>query len=447
MTIRPPAAMCTLTEEGAFTIVKVKHRCTVCYEFDTSASNADLALRYVVVVDGNALPTRDGKPSALNGKNRTISVAALPGSKVALFLNSDVHPDYQRHPVYAVQVGDNDVLVTITERAGRISHESSKLRPPRQQLDAKSGKPVDMYSAALTGDIWMEISTVYTAAEADAMLPADTDPDIRGLVRQIYEGLPSKQLQVTFPAADGAPRRAMAVRFDESDNVLGNVTHCALLTGVLPRTHPCAYAALLTEARAAGVTSLRVTSGWRPMLGSIAHRAGLGLDIDYVESDSDHVAINRAALTKVALKRNDNVSELEQNLYADYMHAKWVAEESDKERTAAQNILAHNRDSGAKDLLQRRLTAAEETAKKAKSAKDLAEGDWSHERDRHEPSLIRTLRAKLSYNKSINQILDPWYIDTNTNDDIPAVPNEQRSQNEKTHNNHLHITVSDPKIL
>jgi hypothetical protein len=60
---------------------------------------------------------------------------------------------------------------------------------------------------------------------------------------------------------------------------------------------------LLAEARAAGVTELRITSGWRPMLGSIAHRAGLGLDIDYAESATEHVALNRAALAVDRVER------------------------------------------------------------------------------------------------------------------------------------------------
>ena len=78
---------------------------------------------------------------------------------------------------------------------------------------------------------------------------------------------------------------------------------------------------------------------------------------------------------------------------------------------------------------------------------DDAKDAWNRERDGHEPSLIRTLRDKLSHNHAIDQVLDPWYVDTNTQDRSPAVPNEHRSANEKTHNNHLHITIVEPKIL
>jgi len=49
----------------------------------------------------------------------------------------------------------------------------------------------------------------------------------------------------------------------------------------------------------------------------------------------------------------------------------------------------------------------------------------------------------------VKQLFDPWYMDANTADNIPAAPNEQReaNANERTHNNHLHITVLEPKIL
>ena len=40
-------------------------------------------------------------------------------------------------------------------------------------------------------------------------------------------------------------------------------------------------------------------------------------------------------------------------------------------------------------------------------------------------------------------------MDADTTDKIAAVANEQRSSNpnERLHNNHLHITVREPKIL
>lgn len=368
---------CTLAASDAVTTVRVGTKRSVTYEFDTKATKADLALPYVVSINDRVLPEYSEQPRALSGKARKISLVVDPGSRVALFLNSDVHPDHRRHPVYAVQVGANDVLVKITERKGRIGHERSTLRTPFCRPSSTPGKSLEVYEAALTGDIWMEISHLYTVSEAEALLPAGTSPAVRDAVRRIYAGLPTPELVVKFTAADAVPVPALRVRFEESDNVLANITHCPFLTGVLPRSHPRSFAALLTEASSAGVTELRVTSGWRPMLGSIVHRTGLGLDITYAEGQGQRVHINRAALTDSAVPRSDN----------------------------------------------------------------------GRARDQDEPKLVHALRDKLCGNSSIKQVFDPWYMEGNTLDNKPPVPNEQLSPNERLHNNHLHVTVLEPKIL
>lgn len=442
-----PLASAALTRGESVTVVRVGSKRRVCYVFDTSASNHDLALRYRVTIDGKLMSTPGDSPRVLDAKSRKIDVLAAPGSKVALLLNSDVHPAFRRHPVYAVQVADNDVLVRIKERKGRIGHESAVLRPPNRQEGATPGKLVDVYDASLTGDIWMGISTLYTEEEADRMLADDTDATVRAAVRQIFRGLPANELVVRFPASDSAPGLTLRLRFGESDNVRENTCCCPLLTGVLPRTHPRTYAALLSEARAAYITELHVTSGWRPMLGSIVHRAGLGLDINYAESANGNVLINRAALTDPKAKRNDNVSEREQQLYVEYEEAKEVATEQTNAYSRAKKQLEINRDPKETERLQKIFDSAETQKNEAERRKIIAEKEWDKERDRHEHHLIRTLRGKLSHNKSVTQVLDPWYMDTNTRDNIPAVPNEHKSKNEVTHNNHLHVTIGDPKIL
>jgi hypothetical protein len=109
--------------------------------------------------------------------------------------------------------------------------------------------------------------------------------------------------------------------------------------------------------------------------------------------------------------------------------------------------LAHSRDKDDIARLQDRVRNAQ--IRLTQSDQDLAraKGNWDAERNAHESSLISTLRGKLHRNSSITQVLDPWYMDINTKDNVPPVPNEQRSPNEKIHNNHLHITVLEPKIL
>ena len=302
----------------------------------------------------------------------------------------------------------------------------------------------------VTGDIWMQISHLYTSAEADALLPADTTPAIRAAVRSIYAGLARPELSVKFAASDTGPALTLRVVFrDEMQgNVRDNTTHCPWLTGILPRTHPCAFAALLTEAHAAGVTSVAVTSGWRPSLGSIAHRAGLGLDITYLEGGGESVFLNRASLTNGSAAGNGNVSAREKVLWREHQDAKAALVRGESKIAEQQNRIA--RGGGAHSVQSTQESEDNDLGLKAlRAAAITTRKEWNAERDCHEPDPIRKLRARLGLNPSVKQLFDPWYMDADTADKIAPVPNEQRrsNPNERLHNNHLHITVREPKIL
>ncbi len=444
-----PDATCTLSPAGAVTTVLVGPKCRATYEFNTKATSAGLTIPYVVAVNGQVLSEFAAKPGAL-GKSRKIVIVADPGSRIALFLNSDVHPAHRKNPVYALQLGSNDVHVKVTERKGRIGHEWPTVGQ-RYCRTGPKGEVIDVYEASLTGDIWMAISHVYTAAEADALLPVDTSAAVRAAVCSIYAGLRRPELIVHFPASDSAPGLTLKVEFREEmqDNVRANTTWCPWLTGILPRTHPCAYAALLTEAHAAGVTAVRVTSVWRPSFGSIAHRAGLGLDITYIEGGAKKAFFNRAFLVNLLAPKNGNVSEREKALWRDYQNAKADLAAREKERDAAERQFKRNRDPARVAQLRGELVIAQDRVDVLSGRAATARKDWDDERNRNEPTLIRGLRDRLSQNRSVKQLFDPWYMDANTTDSIPPVPNEQRvsNQNERVHNNHLHITVREPKIL
>ncbi len=451
MTGSAPDAVCTLSPEGTVTTVRVGPRCKVTYEFDTSATSAGLALPYVAAINGKVAPEYAEKPASLSRNKRKIELLVKPGSRIALFLNSDVHPDHRRNPVYALQVGQNDVHVKITEVKGRIGHEQPTVGTRYCRRSPTPGKDIDVYDASLTGDIWMAISHVYTAAEADALLPSDTSPVVRAAVCSIYAGLSRPELVVNFPASDSAPRLTLKVEFLEEmlDNVRANTTWCHWLKDVLPRTHPRAYAALLTEAHAAGITLVRVTSAWRPMFGSIAHRAGLGLDITYIEGGQKRGFFNRAFLINLKAPRNGNVSERERELWRDYQDAQAELAVAEKERGVAERQLNRNRDPQKSSQLESSFTRRNDRLDAARRRSALASQKWNNEKNGNEPVLIRDLRERLGKNQFIKQIFDPWYMDANTADDIPPVPNQQRSgnANERVHNNHLHITVREPKIL
>lgn len=378
MSANASAGTCTLSTAGAVQEVTVATKCKVTYEFDTRATSADLALPYVVAVDGRVLPKYQEQPGVLSKRKRSIELLVDPGSKIELYLNSDVHPEYRRTPVYPVVVGKDDVLMKITERTGRISRAETALRGPFCRTSA-TGQALEVYETDLTGDIWMAISHLYTAAEANAIIPSDIDPGIRDAISRIYSGLNEPELTIVFAGSDAAPASRLVMQFmpEMQDNVRMNTTYCPWLAGILPRTHPRAFAALMTAARSARVSVVHVTSSWRPCKGSIAHRVGLGLDINYVEAGQERVSINRS------------------------------------------------------------FTAPKPRGERAQSGETTAQ----------EPSTLKTLREALGNNVSVKQVFEPWYMDSNTRDSVPAVENKQVSANERLHHNHLHITVLEPKIL
>jgi hypothetical protein len=414
MTRPSPAATVVKTVERDVCTVPVCTRCNVCYEFDTRATNRDLAIPYRVSLNGKVLESATTQRKL--GANRKIILQAEPGSRIALFLNSDVHPKFRKHPVYEAVVGANDVHIKITEKKNK--HAESAVLVPSQPGPAQPGqRGLDTYEAALTGDIWMHISHRYTEAEADAMLPKDMPLAIRDAVLRIYAGLKSIQLEVYIPAIGAAAAMKMNLRFQESDNAKEHINSCSLLKDVLPRTHPHAFAALMTEAYAAGVNHISLTSCWRPMLGSIVHRAGLGLDVVHIASDTQKVAINRAGLKEK--NRSIYVSEQEIKAYDEYMDA------LDKNRNISKSSEGNNE------------------AVPTKKAREK----WQEEMIKGEPALMTTLRKYLINHQSIKQILDPWYLETNSKDMNEKVANEQRSSLENLHNNHLHITIMEPNIL
>jgi hypothetical protein len=434
------AAGCTRPDPDAVTVARVGERFSVCYAFDTSATRADLLLPYAVAVNGTILPEFDRRAARLDRNKRRICVAARQGDKVALYLNSDAWPQFRRHPVYAVTVGKRDILVEVVEKPGRDGAALAALKDPYPKPSRPGGGTLDAYQARLTGDVWLHVSHQYTEAEAKRCLPAGIDAGIADAVLGIYRGLSAPRMTVAFPASDSAA--ALTIEFEpgSDDNARANITSFNLLRDGVARVHPHAYVALLTGARAAGVTRLGISSGWRPMIGSIEHRIGLALDTNYIDNPERHVAINRVALTQPGGAGKENVSEKERALYQAYLLANAESGRRKGEAIAAEKIAQHNPSSeniAQRDASNRRSDAASESMKKA-------EHDWNDERNKIEPSLIKNLRGVLHKDRAVHQLLDPWYIDLNTNNPASAIPNLQRNALEKLHANHLHITITEP---
>lgn len=430
----------------------------VTYVF-SATSSSNLKIPYAVAVDGQVLPAYAQRPARVSGANGAVVITVKQGQTVSLYLNSDAHPEFRSAPVYRVTAGARDVMVRITEKSGK--HNDSDT--PVQQVDAdpkkEAAKAADTFAAPLTGDIWMKVSHKYTEAEAASRLPAGTSAAVQETVKSIYRGLSSATLQATEPATAGKPTRTVKITFTDSENPKKNISSYALLTDGLPRVHPAGFAALFTAALDNGIAALTVSSCWRPMLGSIAHRAGLGLDVSYVGSTHiNRQELRRAFEGKKASKKGngndaDNVSDAEVEKFGEYEAAIVEAKTAKVDLRKAEQALKaaeKTKDVAKITAAKTKIAEAERTSNAATKAEDDALKAWNDERDAAEPSDARLFRTSLLKCSCVRQLFDPWVMDDNALDRSAPVPNMQRgnsTSNERLHAHHLHITVHEPKIL
>lgn len=436
------ATSCTRPYPDAVTVARVGQRYSVCYTFDTSATRADLLLPYAVAVNGQILTEFAPRAARLDRNKRRICVTARQGDKVALYLNSDAWPQFRRHPVYAVTVDKRDILVEVVEKLGRDASALAPLKDPYPRPSGPGGGTLDAYQARLTGDVWLLVSHKYTEEEARLCLPAGVDATIAEAVLGIYRGLTAPRLSASFPARGNAAALKIDIECEpgSDDNARANITSFNLLRDGLARVHPHAYVALLNGARAAGLTRLGISSGWRPMIGSIEHRIGLALDTNYIDNPGHHVAINRVALTKDGASGQENVSDQERALYKKYLEAVHQSDLMRQQYSAASVKVQYD---ASPENVKERDTARLRSEVSGEHASNSLK-DWNQERNRTESTLIKTLRAALHKDDSVRQLLDPWYIDLNTHSSAAATPNMQRNALEKLHANHLHITMAEP---
>lgn len=426
-----------------------KKTCKVTYSF---VFRSKLSMPYAVAVNGKVLPGFKDRPKRTDAK---IPVVVDAGQTVQLYLNSDAHPAFRQHPVYEVKVADDDVEVVITEIGGKRTDTDAPVMGKVTKNEA-TGRSVQHMSAKLTGDIWMKVSHKYTASEVEARLPAETSAEVKAAIKRIYAGLSSSSLTVERPAQDGKPARALTVKFSDSSNPKENISNYTLLSDGLPRVHPGGYAALLNAALEAEVPSIMVSSCWRPMLGSIAHRAGLGLDVSVVGGATMNRQELRRALgaSKTSPHGNgndkDNVTDAEVKAFGEYEQAMVDDKRAQAELKDASKALVAARRSGDAESLKAAQARARDAAKIAQETTQAAtekRGKWSAERNAGEPNHVHQYRASLLKCTCVRQLFDPWFMDVNVKDGAEPVPNMQKSGNETLHAHHLHITVDDPAIL
>jgi len=463
MTNKPDGIGTTNTTPGSCVDIACKPNLTVIYRIHSSCGSIPFALE----VNGNVLD--DFKERALgvkcDGKSE-IKRPAKPGDRFALYLNSDAHPDYRKQKVYAITVGSNDVVVTIKEKSGKhVDCDTPTLSETKLVKNAKGEeRHTDFYSAPLTGDIWLKISHKYSTSDVDAILPASLAKVINEAVKKFYDGSLNKSartIAIALPAQGNTPAKQAQIFVGEGadDNPRKNIQSFDLFTDGLPRVHPLGYQALIDAALDADVAKVTLSSTWRPILGSIAHRAGLGLDVNYI----DKTHLNREQLRGKGPK-DGNVSEAEKEKFKEKEAAKKEAAEAnaklDRLEAEQKKLLAvkktnPNKTSPIREAeLEQEIKEATDAVDKAGEKYEATDKAWNQERDRNEPSKIKGYRSSLARCTHIRQIYDPWFMDDNSRDNAPAKPNEQRPSatgkgvsNEQLHATHLHITVDEPKLI
>jgi len=211
------------------------------------------------------------------------------------------------------------------------------------------------------------------------------------------------------------------------------------------------------------------------MLGSIAHRAGLGVDVSYMEDATHKVVMNRQELRQGA-PDYAWVSAKEKQLFGQYESAKVTVKQAestvkdaDKKLTELQGKLnaarkakiAAKKNAAELQTAEERITELTQaiqvaTANKDNTAKTRDESitqrgkdksAWIAELDANEPACVKNFREALKGHAMVGQFFDPWYMDSNTRDKHAASPNEQCTDNETLHAHHLHVTIEEPNIL
>lgn len=444
--VKPALTTTTKLANEEITDVKVKRRITVTYIVNIKSATR-LNLPYAVAVNGVVQEPFMKKTKRVIGDNGKIIVNNLEaGAKVELFLNSDAHPRYRKNPVYGVSPTSHDLIVKISEKPGKCSETDTPVFSGQEPATSGAALAAKVYNAALTGDIWMRISHKYSSSEVEQLLPENTSAVVGDCVRKIYEGLSQASMEiVTSPVSPGQQPRKVHVLFEDGANPRENIlSGYDLLAEGLKRVHPAGYAALFTAAIDSGIEKIVLTSAWRPMLGSIAHRAGLGLDVNFVGT----TRLNRAALCNKKLPTSDNVSQRERDLFERLQAAKMQQEIAKKKISESDHEVSMASRDPSKILdVKQKSREADEAKVSADNLVKSAAAAWDAERDKNEPSEIRRFRAALMKCQAVVQIFDPWFMDQDTRDNVPAIPNMQVSPNERLHSHHLHITVRDPQIL
>ena len=368
----------------------------------------------------------------------TIQALVKEGDKIGLYLGSDASPEFRQELLYPLTVGSKDIKAIIKTKKDP-QDDVAELKPVTP-TDADKNSTESRYEGWLTGDIWMRFSHRYSAKEATAhfLNAGEKDTGIAKAIADLYGGSVNT-------------KTGYSVQFDNKNNCqiifqTGSDANCRanIKKGYdfaregLPRVHPRTWIAFLQAARDCSISSMEITSGWRPMFGSATHRIGLGLDVKSAKRTDGNSGIFD--------KKNNNLWHSEEEKVT---HAEWVASEQKltEARIALENARKEIKQAqgadGTRDANQRE-EQAKDAVKDAEEFRDEAKKTF---KKKHKGSVVDSFEQALMKNPLVKQLFDPLLMDTNTRDQQDADANVNKSGNETNHQNHLHVSANDFYLL
>ncbi|MCA8353339.1 hypothetical protein [Burkholderia cepacia] len=394
---------------------------TVRYEFAHATSKLT-SLKYRIVKDG----TEQLKLDKLGADGRTVAVRVNAGDRIGIQLGADTKPMFRRQVLYEIVADSGVNIVKISERRGKVDLNAWNDDAVGKHAFKVAPDKAGQWQGQLWGDTWALFSPKYTALEAASILEdVGASDEWIALISRVYEDdlddageLQYAQLRGTLTGVkrlriEMVPDDPTTIFWEASafNNCRENIRGVYMsadppatvpLIEYIGRASPLCYYAAFKAAVDARIDEVHLSSGWRPMIGSVLHRVGVGLDVNYLLDDG--LKMDRVAMS----------SQNAQDRYRKHVQIDEL--ESMTSRTPEQN----------EKLAQLRAQVA----------------------SLEEKSLVTAYRTMLKQSPHIRQLFAPWFMRaTNPNvEDRTGDMNRGQSRNEQIHNDHLHITANDPEI-
>lgn len=387
----------------------------VTWKFDTSAGSGKQlnGLPYFIAeMNGDRwTPLVEGQKVHLMTGNKIRQKVPF-GKSVVLYLGSDAKAKYRTKPMYQVKAeeGFTDIVVVVREKSDKVDLPGEEIPHDDEVSGTKKTWVANLY-----GTTWMNFTHKFTLAEAQEMA-ADGGEYVLEAVKKIYRGEPeiagtglvlnvkkqnNKTMKIQWPAEafNNCKQRIPSTQDPASWR-----------TEIIPRVNPNTYQAFIQAAFDMDAEEIVINSGWRPMLGSVLHRIGVGLDVGSVKVDG-HAKLFKRPSTQAEASYNAALAETHKL-------------EKKKHRTPDE---------------EKRLNELKATnSNKAKAASDAIKSS--------DNDLRQQYLAKLRGNAEVRQTFDPWEMENNTRDAVAPTQNHSGDGNQQLHLTHLHITVFDAEL-